>query len=319
VTTTSGFPTSGTLTVITDAGTVSISYTGVTSTTFTGCTDLNGASGILSPGSAVTLTFGPATQLAFTVAPPATGTAGVALPNIVVLVEDAQGNVVASGPGSNDTIFLDGSSLYWFNYLVGSLCFDGFLLFGCDQTSVTAVAGVATFSYATFNTATIWTIGARDGSEGLAHTSYVNTVISPGPPGQIEFAAQPPSTATAGIAMSSFSVCVADAYGNQIAQGPTSNDWISLSIASGPGEIATGDTAAATAGCAFFNDTVLGTNGIYTLTATDDSTALGTALSTSITVATSPTVTQVTPASGSTAGGTLVTVRAHRGIDCAIV
>lgn len=51
---TAAFPTSGTISVVTGAGTQAVSYTGITGTTFTGCA---GGTGTMSTGGAVTAAF----------------------------------------------------------------------------------------------------------------------------------------------------------------------------------------------------------------------------------------------------------------------
>ena len=110
-------------------------------------------------------------------------------------------------------------------------------------------------------------------------------MISPTTPSKVVFSTEPPSTGTAGSALTSFAVSVEDSYGNVETGSNTGHaDTINLSVATGPGTIASGGSATASGGVATFSSTILDTAGSYTFTATDGSRSITTATSTPPTV-----------------------------------
>ena len=63
-----------------------------------------------------------------------------------------------------------------------------------------------------------------------------------------------------------------DAFGNvETGSNPGNNDTVNLTVATGPGSIASGASAVASGGVATFSATTLDTAGTYTFTATDGS------------------------------------------------
>ena len=197
-------------------------------------------------------------KVVFTVEPPATGTAGTALTSFAVSVEDAYGNVeTGSNTGNNDTINLTMATG------PGSIA---------SGASVTASGGVATFSSTILDTAGSYTFTATDGSRSITTATSTSTTVSPTTPSKVVFTTEPPSTGTAGTALTSFAASVEDTYGNVETGSNTGHtDTINLTVATGPGTIASGTSATASGGVATFNSTVLDTAGSYTLTATDGS------------------------------------------------
>src|SRR5262249_35302202 len=87
------------------------------------------AASVSGPSMNLTVTPGAATQLVWQTAPSTTGIAGTSLGSIVVLVEDAYGNIV-TGDNSSVTLTLSTNT------------FSG----GSQTATVTASGGVATFS-----------------------------------------------------------------------------------------------------------------------------------------------------------------------------
>ncbi len=229
--------------------------------------------------AATVIAPGTPTQVVFSAEPPTTGTAGSVLSSFTVSVEDANGNVeTGSNTGNNDTINLTVATG------PGTIA---------SGASATASGGVATFSSTILDTAGSYTFTATDGSRSLATaTSTPPTVISPTTPSKVVFSAEPPSTGTAGSALSSFTASVEDTYSNVETGSNTGHaDTINLTVATGPGTIASGASATASGGVATFSSTILDTAGSYTFTATDGTHSIATATSTPPTV--------IAPASGS--------------------
>ena len=243
--------------------------------------------------AATVIAPGTPTKVVFSAEPPTTGTAGSALSSFTVSVEDANGNVeTGSNTGNNDTINLTVATG------PGTIA---------SGASATASGGVATFSSTILDTAGSYTFTATDGSRTLTTaTSTPPTVISPTTPSKVVFSTEPPSTGTAGSALTSFAVSVEDTYGNVETGSNTGHaDTINLSVATGPGTIASGGSATASGGVATFSSTILDTAGSYTFTATDGSRSITTATSTPPTVISPTTGSQfvLTPATGSPNAG----------------
>ncbi len=236
---------------------------------------------------------GAPTKVVFSAEPPTTGTAGSALGSFTVSVEDANGNVeTGSNTGNGDTINLT------VNSGPGTIA---------SGASAVASNGVATFSSTILNTAGSYTLTATDTSRSLTTaTSSPPTVIAPTTPSKVVFSTAPPTTGTAGTALTSFAASVEDTFGNVETGSNTGHaDTINLSVATGPGTIASGASAVASNGVATFSSTILNTAGSYTLTATDGSRSITTATSSPATVISPASGTQfvLTPATGSPNAG----------------
>ena len=182
---------------------------------------------------------------------PTTGTAGVALgPAIKIAAWDQFGNAIPSP--TTVTLSLTSGE------------------FATKSATVTASTngGVATFSSVIFNTAGTYTLTPSVG--GVSGPSF-NITISAGAAKKLAFQHAPPTTGTAGLALSpSVVVSVQDNFGNQIT---TDSSSVTLTLTGGTfNNGATTVTANAVNGLATFNDLTInkvGTN--YTLTASDGS------------------------------------------------
>ena len=137
-------------------------------------------------------------KLAFA-AQPSTGTAGTALAEVDVVIEDQFGNVET---GDNNTVSLNDT----LGGLVGT------------PVSVAASSGVAQFTGLTLDNAGADKLVAADSADAatLSAGSFASGSIniSPATAFQLVFTAQPPSTATAGTALSEVDVTIEDQYGN---------------------------------------------------------------------------------------------------------
>ena len=275
---TGGAFTGGSTTSVTAAGGVAtFSNVAVTLSgtyTFSAADTTTGHTGYTSTGasSGTVITSGVGTKLVYNVAPPSTGTAGSPLTTFSVYVEDAYGNLVTTNTGATDTINLTANT--------------GTINAG---NSVAAIGGVATFSTTAIDLVGSYTITAADGTAGdtgfTTVTSTTPTVISPAGASQVGFVTQPPTTGTAGTALTTFTVDIEDAYGNRITSGTGSNDTITLTPSSG--SITAGASATASLGLATFSSTTLTAAGSYTFTAADSTTGhtgYGTDVSTTPTV-----------------------------------
>jgi hypothetical protein len=167
--------TSSTVTLTLSSGTFSTGSTTVSAATSAGIATfsnviiniagtytLSASDALLTGASSgnITISVAAASKLVFQQAPPATGTAGVALsPAVTVAVEDKFGNVVAT---DSSTVTLTLSSGTFAN--------------GSKTIAVQVVNGVATFSSLIINKAGAYTITASDGT--LTTVKSANIVIS---------------------------------------------------------------------------------------------------------------------------------------------
>ena len=108
--------------------------------------------------SSFTVVAGPATQLAFTSASPGPGTAGAAIPNVVVQAEDAYGNVATTASGSV------------------AMTIQGGTTFTSGTTTVALSNGVATFSNLVMNTSGAYTFVATPVSISGVTTAITSAV-----------------------------------------------------------------------------------------------------------------------------------------------
>jgi len=213
--------------------------------------------------TAITITPGAPSKFVFTTEPSATATGGAPFAQQpVVSVEDVNGNVVTSGTGSNASVTLA------INTGSGTLT--------CTTNPVTASAGVATFAGCNLNTAGSYTLKATG-----AYTTAVSTTIavSVGAEAKLAFTVQPSNTAAGSTITPSVTVSVEDAGGNVVG---TSADSITVAIGTNPGSSTLSGTTSVNAvnGVATFSTLSLNKVGTaYTLTATDSTTALTTATS----------------------------------------
>jgi hypothetical protein len=208
-----------------------------------------GLTGATSP--AFTISAGTASQLVFT-GPPSSAVAGRAIaPAVQVSAKDALGNVVPSFTASV-TVALGT------NPAGGTLA---------GATTVTAVAGVATFSTLSVDkTGTGYTLAAV--ATGLTSATSPGFAITAGPASQLVFTRQPTTTAAGAVITPAVQVSARDALGN-LATGFTGSMTVAVGTNPGGGTLAGTTTVTAVAGVATFANLSLNKAGTgYTLTAT---------------------------------------------------
>jgi hypothetical protein len=153
-------------------------------------------------------------------------------------------------------------------YTGGDAANDNITISGCGVTGTlteAASGSVATFTGNAADTAGSCTLTATDSTAGGTGTSNAFTV-SPATAYQLGFAPQPPSTAGAGLALTSFSVKTEDQYGNAISSGADTTDAIAITSSCKLGGTTTGTEAA---GVLAFTALTLNQTGTCYLTATD--------------------------------------------------
>jgi hypothetical protein len=168
------------------------------------------------------VTVGAPSKLAFS-QQPATGTAGSVLGAFKVTVQDAGGNTTSATTGSTDTLAL--------SIATGP---------AGATTSVTAVAGVATFGAITLNTAGNYTFTAADTSRtGVSTaTSSPATAVSAAAASKLAFV-QGPTDLDVGSAFSpAITVQVQDQFGNAV-----SSSGLTATLSSSAGPLDAGSTA----------------------------------------------------------------------------
>jgi hypothetical protein len=212
------------------------------------------------------VTVGAATKLAFSVQP-VNGTAGQALADIKVLIQDANGvtntsqvNVVTLAIETN----VGGASI------------------SSGTTQVAAVAGVATFSGIALNrSGTGYKLNAT--ASGLTKAVSNTFNITAGAPFKLGFAAAIPHTVTGTTIAPPVQVQIQDANGNAVGAGVNP---ITVTATGGTGTLTGGTATPAVAGVATFSGLSLSAPGTYTLAATSTGLQTGTTASFSIVAAT---------------------------------
>ena len=207
-----------------------------------------------SPAGAAT-----ATQLAFTTQPPSGATINVNVTTFKVTVEDGTGALATTN--LTDSIGITSSC-------------------GLGGTVTTnAVAGVATFSALQFTaTGGPCTLTAADA--GLTSATSSAVTVYPTTAAKLGFTTEPLATTTAGATLTSFSVTVENGAGAPASNG--SSDVIAITSAC---TLAGTTTATSSSGVATFGALVIdGGTSPCTLTASDSTEALTTAVSTGVTV-----------------------------------
>jgi hypothetical protein len=213
--------------------------------------------GSLASATSGTFTVAPAaaSQLVFTSVPSSATEDDAIAPPVVVKVEDAFGNVVASND-SNVAIANASGTLGGSGTLSGT-------------TTVAAVNGVATFADLSFNATGTYTLAATQGSL-TAGTSASITVNPSGPlltPSKLVFAAQPQSGEVDG-SLGTITVYVENKKGQVVTSDQST---VTLAIHSGAkGSVLSGSlTAIAVNGTATFTGLSINDQGAFTLSATD--------------------------------------------------
>ncbi len=283
----------GTLTEVASSSTATFPNVIINSATSCTLTATDTTSGGTTTSGSITVSSGPEAKIVYTTVPPTKATFSVALTSFSVSVEDASGNVKTSGAGATDTIVISTATA------------------GCalgGTLSEVAAAGVATFTTVDITTGTNCTLTATDSTDGSL-PAIVSAAISVATttPTLVAFTPEPPATAAAGTALTTFAVSVEESNGVVITSGIGATDTVSLTSACKLGGTL---SAAALAGVATFSAATIDSAGSCTLIATDSTRALTTATSTPATVVTAGAATQVVftvkpPASVTTTGTAL--------------
>jgi hypothetical protein len=223
------------------------------------------ATGVLLATATAASAAGTPTKVVFTVNPTSPTTAGAPLSSFSVSIEDATSAVETTGASSTDTITITSTCT-----LAGTL-------------SMAAVAGVATFATGVaINTGTSCTLIATDTTENLTTDTSSAVTVNPTTLAKVGFTTPPTSPAVSGNNMATFRVATEDTYGNVITSGVAATDTIAITSACTLGGTL---SAAAVAGVATFSTAIIyGGTSPCTLTATDSSRALTTAVSSGVTV-----------------------------------
>src|ERR1017187_8414012 len=162
-------------------------------------------------GAMFTVTAGSATKLGYTTAPAASTPAGVTMASIVVQIQDAAGNSVASN-GVPITVALNAGA-----FTSGT------------TTILTAPDGSAAFSDLLINTSGNYTLTASSAGNIFTATAPAPFTIATATPSVIQITQDAPAVATAGVVFSpAVTVHVADSLGN-----PATNTLVTLSLLGG--------------------------------------------------------------------------------------
>ena len=205
----------------------------------------------------VTIVTGTANKLAITTAPPASNPAGAALSSaVVVTVQDAGGNTLTSSSAVITVTSSTGSSL-----LSGS------------TTSVTAVNGVATFSYLLLSGKSATNYTLTFASTGLTSVTSGNIGITVGAATKLAVTTAPTASVASGTSIGTPKVTVQDSGGNTVTTATPS-----IGIAVNSGSLTPVTSVSAVSGIATFTGyTYAGLIGSHTLTFSSASLASATA------------------------------------------
>jgi hypothetical protein len=226
---------------------------------------------ITSPGGG---TPPPAVKLAFSQQPSNTATGATISPAVTVVVQDNNGNTVATATNPV-TLALTGTA-----GLAGTL-------------TVIPQNGIATFSGLSVATAGTYTLSATSPSLTSA-TSASFTISAPGggtpTPAKLAFSQQPSNVSTQATIAPAVTVTVEDSSGNPVT---SATNPVTVALTAGSGLSGT-LTATPQNGVATFSNLSVGTAGTYTLSATSPSLTAATSSSFTVTAPSTP------PPSGAT-------------------
>ena len=208
------------------------------------------SSGGLTPATSnvFDITVGSATKLAFTVTENGSTGGAVLTPPITVAAEDSIGNVVTGFTGTVQLSFGN-------NPTAATLS---------GTTSVSAVAGIATFSDIRVNLAGSYTLLAT--SAGLTSSTSPGFDVTIGPASQIIVVSGGGQTAPSGATLTPIVVQVSDAGTNGVA-----GKNMTFAVTSGGGTITPGTAVGDGQGRATFTWTLGGAAGVQTVTVTSPS------------------------------------------------
>jgi type II secretory pathway pseudopilin PulG len=212
------------------------------------------ATGLSAGTQPETISAAAAAKLGFSPGAPGPGTAGSAIPSVLVQVQDSFGNVVTTANSGSVTLSIATGSAQ------SSLT--------SGTTSVGLSSGAASFPNLIVNTAGTYTFTATP-SAIAGVTSAVNSssfTVNPAAASSILISTQPPASVTAGT---SFSVgaTMKDSFGNL---ATTSSGPVTLAIATNPGSgtlSCTSNPLSASSGLATFSCSINKSGVGYTLTA----------------------------------------------------
>lgn len=204
--------------------------------------DLSGGGVTSATTGTLTVGAGSASKLVFTNAPSSSLTAGTPF-GATVQVEDANGNVVTS---SNASVTISST-------VTGV----------SGTTTVNAVNGVATFTGLTLDISGSYTLTAA--SAGLASATTGSFTIKPGAATTLAILA--PASVTTNVPFN-VTVTAQDGYGNLVTNNTGSTDTVKLTGA-GPSSATYGPTSQNLASGTTTFSVTLGTNGTWSLTASD--------------------------------------------------
>jgi hypothetical protein len=261
-------------TTATTAANGQASASAFTANTIAGAYTVSASVGGVSAPASFSLTNGPgaAAQLAFTPSIPGPGTAGEAIPNLAVSVEDSFGNVVSSQNTGTVSISIKSGPQ---------------ASFSSGTTAAGVSKGVASFTNLVLDTTGSYTLTATPSSiSGV--TSPVNSgalTIGPAAAAKLVFTIEPSGAATRGSAfVPQPTVTVQDRFGNGVTSDSSS---VTLTL-SNPEKVSGASLTCATnpltasAGVAAFSGCKINKDGTFSLHAADG--ALTAADSTSIKV-----------------------------------
>jgi hypothetical protein len=228
------------------------------------------ATAMSSGSQSETITAGAAAKLAFSPTTPGPGTAGSAIPSVLVQVQDSFGNVVTTANSGSVVMSIAGGSAQ--------------SSFTSGTTSVGVSSGVASFTNLVVNTSGSYTLTATPSSIGGV-TSALNSssfTVNPAAASKVLITTQPPASVTAGT---SFTVgATLEDPLNNIAT--TSSGPVTLAIGTNPGSgtlSCTSNPLTASSGVATFSCSINKSGTGYTLTASASGTTSATTSSLNVT------------------------------------
>ena len=251
---------------------------------------LTATDGALTPATSappLTVSRGPAYQVVFTTSPTASTGGATLNAQPVVAVVDAGGNPVTSGTNSNAKVTLS----------IGSQPGTGATL-TCTTNPVTANAGVANFAGCKVTGAQGSYTLVATGTGGLFSGTSASFTVAGTPATQVAFTQQPGISTSGAVLSVQPKVSIEDSSGDVVT---TDISTVTLSVSSGAGTLSGCTSTKALGVVSFANCKVTGTQGAYTLTATDGT--LTPATSASFTVAGTPTKLGFIQQPGNSTGG----------------
>jgi hypothetical protein len=244
-------------------------------------------------GATFTVTAGSATKLGYTTAPAASTPAGVTMASIVVQIQDAAGNSIASN-GVPITVALNAGA-----FTSGT------------TTILTGPNGSATFSDLVINTAGNYTLTASSAGNIFTATAPAPFTIATATPSVIQITQDAPAVNTAGVVFSpAVTVLITDSLGN-----PATNTLVTLNLLGGGSLSGTVAQVTSISGVATFNNlsiSLAGTNyalvanSVNSLSATGNVFTVNSATATKLVYTSAPATTNV---AGSTLSNFVVQVQ----------